>query len=101
MVILASGLDTCPYRLWWPAGNHEIDQPEVMEFKAEVLPRFGRRGDREPLRGRCRSSSGLAGGVAAGGFRQCGTHGVAYRAVARGVRAAARAGSVTARTPRR
>jgi methyltransferase (TIGR00027 family) len=39
VVILASGLDTRPYRLWWPAGTtvYEIDRPEVLDFKAEVL----------------------------------------------------------------
>jgi methyltransferase (TIGR00027 family) len=38
-VILASGLDTRPYRLWWPAGTtvYEIDQPPVIEFKTQTL----------------------------------------------------------------
>jgi methyltransferase (TIGR00027 family) len=38
-VILASGLDTRPYRLWWPAGTtvYEIDQPRVIEFKTQTL----------------------------------------------------------------
>ncbi len=38
-VILASGLDARPYRLWWPAGTtvYEIDQPEVIEFKTQTL----------------------------------------------------------------
>ncbi len=38
-VILASGLDARPYRLWWPAGAcvYEIDQPQVIEFKAQTL----------------------------------------------------------------
>jgi methyltransferase (TIGR00027 family) len=38
-VILASGLDARPYRLWWPAGItvYEIDQPEVIEFKTQML----------------------------------------------------------------
>jgi methyltransferase (TIGR00027 family) len=38
-VILASGLDTRPYRLWWPAGTtvYEIDQPAVIEFKTQTL----------------------------------------------------------------
>ncbi len=38
-VILASGLDARPYRLWWPAGTsvYEIDQPEVIEFKSQTL----------------------------------------------------------------
>ncbi|OBK38713.1 SAM-dependent methyltransferase [Mycobacterium sp. 1165196.3] len=39
VVILASGLDTRPYRLWWPKGTtvYEIDRPQVLDFKAEVL----------------------------------------------------------------
>jgi methyltransferase (TIGR00027 family) len=38
-VILASGLDSRPYRLWWPAGTtvYEIDQPEVIDFKTRTL----------------------------------------------------------------
>jgi methyltransferase (TIGR00027 family) len=38
-VILASGLDARPYRLWWPAGTtvYEIDQPRVIEFKTKTL----------------------------------------------------------------
>ena len=38
-VILASGLDTRPYRLPWPAGTtvFEIDLPAVLDFKASVL----------------------------------------------------------------
>jgi methyltransferase (TIGR00027 family) len=42
-VILASGLDTRPYRLWWPPGTtvYEIDQPEVMDFKTGVLRGLG------------------------------------------------------------
>jgi methyltransferase (TIGR00027 family) len=38
-VILASGLDSRPYRLWWPAGTtvYEIDQPGVIEFKTQTL----------------------------------------------------------------
>ena len=42
-VILASGLDSRAYRLPWPAGTvvFEIDQPKVIEFKSEVLARFG------------------------------------------------------------
>lgn len=40
-VILASGLDTRPYRLDWPDGFpvFEIDQPEVLAFKFETLKR--------------------------------------------------------------
>ncbi len=38
-VILASGLDARPYRLWWPSGTtvYEIDQPRVIEFKTQTL----------------------------------------------------------------
>jgi methyltransferase (TIGR00027 family) len=38
-VILASGLDARPYRLWWAAGTivYEIDQPGVIEFKTQTL----------------------------------------------------------------
>jgi methyltransferase (TIGR00027 family) len=43
VVILASGMDTRPYRLWWPAGTtvYEIDQPEVIDFKTHVLRGLG------------------------------------------------------------
>lgn len=43
VVILASGLDTRPYRLWWPPGTtvYEIDQPEIVEFKTAVLRGLG------------------------------------------------------------
>jgi methyltransferase (TIGR00027 family) len=39
VVILASGLDSRAYRLDWPAGTHvyEIDQPLVLEYKANTL----------------------------------------------------------------
>ncbi|OBI41472.1 SAM-dependent methyltransferase [Mycobacterium sp. E796] len=39
VVILGSGLDTRPYRLWWPPGTtvYEIDRPDVLDFKAGVL----------------------------------------------------------------
>ncbi len=38
-VILASGLDARPYRLWWPVGTtvYEIDQPEVIDFKTRTM----------------------------------------------------------------
>ena len=38
-VILASGLDARPYRLWWPSGStvYEIDQPEVIDFKTQTM----------------------------------------------------------------
>jgi methyltransferase (TIGR00027 family) len=43
VVILASGLDTRPYRLWWPPGTtvYEIDYPGVIDFKSEVLRGLG------------------------------------------------------------
>ena len=42
-VILASGLDTRPQRLDWPAGTtvFEIDQPLVLQFKEQVLREQG------------------------------------------------------------
>jgi methyltransferase (TIGR00027 family) len=42
-VILASGLDARGYRLPWPADMtvFEIDQPQVLEFKAATLGRLG------------------------------------------------------------
>jgi methyltransferase (TIGR00027 family) len=42
-VILASGLDARAYRLQWPADMtvFEIDQPEVIEFKAATLASLG------------------------------------------------------------
>lgn len=44
-VILGSGLDTRPFRLWWPAGTtvYEIDQPAVVDFKTAVLRNIGAR----------------------------------------------------------
>ncbi|MFY1599712.1 SAM-dependent methyltransferase [Micromonospora sp. WMMD737] len=42
-VILASGLDARAYRLRWPADMvvYEVDQPEVIEFKATTLAGLG------------------------------------------------------------
>lgn len=42
-VILASGLDARAYRLDWPADMvvFEIDQPQVLEFKARTLAQLG------------------------------------------------------------
>lgn len=39
VVMLAAGLDSRAYRLPWPAGTtvYELDQPQVLEFKREVL----------------------------------------------------------------
>jgi methyltransferase (TIGR00027 family) len=43
VVILASGLDSRAYRLNWPQGTvvYEIDQPKVLEYKADTLARHG------------------------------------------------------------
>jgi methyltransferase (TIGR00027 family) len=43
VVLLASGLDTRPYRLWWPRGTtvYEIDRPQVLDFKSDVLRGLG------------------------------------------------------------
>lgn len=43
VVILASGLDARPYRLWWPAGTtvYEVDRPHVIEFKTQTLRGLG------------------------------------------------------------
>ena len=42
-VILASGLDSRPYRLPWPDGTvvYEIDQPKVIEFKTATMTDLG------------------------------------------------------------
>ncbi|MDT5222531.1 MAG: hypothetical protein QOF15_4636 [Mycobacterium sp.] len=43
VVILAAGLDSRAYRLPWPDGTtiFELDQPQVLEFKREVLAEHG------------------------------------------------------------
>ena len=43
VVILASGLDSRPYRLAWPEGTvvYEVDQPAVIEFKTAALSKLG------------------------------------------------------------
>ena len=43
VVILASGLDSRAYRLHWPSGTvvYEVDQPDVIAFKAGVLSGLG------------------------------------------------------------
>lgn len=45
VVILASGLDARAYRLPWPDGTvvYEIDQPQVLDFKATTLADLGAR----------------------------------------------------------
>src|ERR1700744_2802169 len=39
VVILASGLDTRPYRLWWPLGTtlYEIGQPGVVDLQSHAM----------------------------------------------------------------
>ncbi|MFI9511103.1 class I SAM-dependent methyltransferase [Nocardia sp. NPDC052566] len=43
IVILAAGLDARAYRLEWPSGTtvFELDQPKVLEFKADALAAHG------------------------------------------------------------
>ncbi|MEU5420052.1 SAM-dependent methyltransferase [Streptomyces sp. NPDC001407] len=43
VVLLAAGLDTRAFRLPWPPGTHlfELDLPELLAFKEEVLSREG------------------------------------------------------------
>jgi methyltransferase (TIGR00027 family) len=43
VVILASGLDSRAYRVDWPDGTRvfEIDQPKVLEYKAQTLAEHG------------------------------------------------------------
>ncbi|CAN5185869.1 class I SAM-dependent methyltransferase [soil metagenome] len=43
VVILASGLDSRAYRIEWPTGTDifEIDQPKVLEYKAQKLAEHG------------------------------------------------------------
>lgn len=45
VVILAAGLDSRAYRLQWPSGTavYEIDQPKVLDYKAEILSAHGAR----------------------------------------------------------
>ncbi|MCV7378498.1 SAM-dependent methyltransferase [Mycobacterium alsense] len=43
VVLLGSGLDTRPYRLWWAPGTtvYEIDRPQLLDFKSELLRGLG------------------------------------------------------------
>jgi methyltransferase (TIGR00027 family) len=43
VILVAAGLDTRAYRLIWPSGTcvFEIDQPEVLTYKQEILDRAG------------------------------------------------------------
>ena len=42
-VILAAGLDARAWRLAWPQGTrvYELDQPKVLEYKADTLDQHG------------------------------------------------------------
>ena len=93
-VILASGLDARPYRLWWPAGTtvYEIDQPQVIDFKTQTLRGLDADADHQPTRGGHRPSAGLAGGVAADRLRRHRAHRVDRRGAVHRVSAAGRAG---------
>ncbi|MEV5542004.1 SAM-dependent methyltransferase [Saccharopolyspora shandongensis] len=48
VVVLGCGMDTRSYRLSWPAGVHvfDLDLPEVLAFRDEVLARFVGSGSR-------------------------------------------------------
>ena len=48
VVILAAGLDSRAYRLAWPDATtiFELDRPQVLDFKREVLDRAGRQAQR-------------------------------------------------------
>lgn len=69
-VLLGAGLDTRAYRLEWPAGQvvFEIDTPEVLEFKQDVLDGVGAtaRATRVPLAADLREE--WAGPLTAAGF---------------------------------
>ena len=45
VVILAAGLDSRGYRLHWPGGTviYELDRPQVLDFKRQVLSQHGDR----------------------------------------------------------
>ncbi|BBY23417.1 class I SAM-dependent methyltransferase [Mycobacterium stomatepiae] len=51
VVILAAGLDSRAYRLDWPAeaAVYEIDQPQVLEYKAKTLQSHVPTADRRPV----------------------------------------------------
>ncbi|BCO37971.1 hypothetical protein MHEC_44040 [Mycobacterium heckeshornense] len=96
LVILASGLDARPYRLWWPPGTtvYELDQPDVIEFKTRDPALSWRRPDGETPRGRRRSAAGLARGAAPGRLRRQPTQRLDRRRPAHRILAAGRAESV-------
>lgn len=47
VVLMASGLDTRAFRLGWPVGTilYELDQPEVLEYKVQILQSSGAQPD--------------------------------------------------------
>jgi methyltransferase (TIGR00027 family) len=49
VMVLAAGLDSRAYRLPWPGGTtvFELDQPQVLDFKREVLAQHGARPNAE------------------------------------------------------
>jgi methyltransferase (TIGR00027 family) len=51
VVILAAGLDSRAYRLDWPAGTavYEVDQPQVLEYKAKILEAHAPTAARRPV----------------------------------------------------
>lgn len=51
VVLLAAGLDSRAYRLDWPDGTvvYELDQPEVLRFKREVLTEHTPKADRRDV----------------------------------------------------
>lgn len=51
VVILAAGLDSRAYRLEWPAETavYEIDQPQVLEYKAKILESHEPTASRRPV----------------------------------------------------
>ena len=81
VVILAAGLDARAWRLPWVADTvvYEIDQPKVLEFKADTLRRPPRAAGGEGRRGTHRSAAGLANRVAGGWIRRWPANGVARR----------------------
>ena len=71
VVILASGLDSRAYRIEWPTGTDifEIDQPKVLEYKAQKLAENGVQPSADPAPRARRSAFRLAGSAEGGGLR--------------------------------
>lgn len=69
VVILASGLDSRAYRLWWPRGRRSTRSiGRRCSTSSPTCSGAGRHPGHQPVRGRHRPARRLAGGVAAGGF---------------------------------